>query len=121
VRRPGNLIHYLDNTIASHEKIVHIDKLWEVVMIGFSGVWPATRTKWEGLALGDVWSCEALLDISRQNSKSETISSENVNSASLVAFHKLSQWLTYSLIEPLSLAGIKFSGTEKLTGLAEYR
>ncbi|HEY7700652.1 MAG TPA: DUF1688 family protein [Vicinamibacteria bacterium] len=41
--------------------------------------------------------------------------------AGLVPFHKLSQWLTYSLIEPLSLSGIRVSGIEALTGLAEYR
>lgn len=41
--------------------------------------------------------------------------------AGLVPFHKLSQWLTYSLIDPLSLAGVRVSGIEALTGLAEYR
>ncbi len=41
--------------------------------------------------------------------------------AGLVPFHKLSQWLTYSLIEPLSIAGVRVSGIEALTGLAEYR
>jgi hypothetical protein len=41
--------------------------------------------------------------------------------AGLVPFHKLSQWLTYSLIEPLSLSGVEVSGIDALTGLAEYR
>jgi hypothetical protein len=41
--------------------------------------------------------------------------------SSLVPFHKLSQWLTHSLIEPIQDAGIEVSGVEKLTGLAEYR
>ena len=39
----------------------------------------------------------------------------------LVPFHKLSQWLTYSLIEPLMDVGFKLSRVEQLTGLAEYR
>jgi hypothetical protein len=39
----------------------------------------------------------------------------------LVPFHKLSQWLTYSLLEPLSISGVRVSGIESLTGLAEYR
>ena len=39
----------------------------------------------------------------------------------LVPFHKLSQWLTYSLLEPLSLSGVGVTGIEELTGLAEYR
>jgi hypothetical protein len=36
-------------------------------------------------------------------------------------FHKLSQWLTYSLIEPMERAGISVTGVDGLTGLAEYR
>jgi hypothetical protein len=35
--------------------------------------------------------------------------------------HKLSQWLAYSLIEPLEAAGLHVTGVEELTGLAEYR
>jgi hypothetical protein len=36
-------------------------------------------------------------------------------------FHKLTQWLTYSLLEPLEWAGIKVVGLDALTGLPEYR
>ena len=36
-------------------------------------------------------------------------------------FHKLSQWLAYSLIEPLQAAGIDVIDIDGLTGLAEYR
>ena len=36
-------------------------------------------------------------------------------------FHKLSQWLAYSLIEPLEEAGIEVIDLDALTGLAEYR
>ncbi len=39
----------------------------------------------------------------------------------LVPFHKLSQWLVYSLIEPLADAGFRVTGLDRLTGLAEYR
>ena len=39
----------------------------------------------------------------------------------IVPFHKLSQWLVYSLIEPLEDAGFHITGIEALTGLAEYR
>ncbi len=38
----------------------------------------------------------------------------------LVPFHKLSQWLSYSLVEPLATAGITVSDLNALTGLAEY-
>ena len=42
-------------------------------------------------------------------------------SAGLVPFHKLSQWLAYSLFEPFEWAGIAVSDRDALTGLAEYR
>jgi uncharacterized protein DUF1688 len=39
----------------------------------------------------------------------------------LVPFHKLSQWLSYSLVEPLEGAGFTVSELDALTGLPEYR
>jgi hypothetical protein len=39
----------------------------------------------------------------------------------LVPFHKLSQWLSYSLVEPLQGAGLKVVALDELTGLPEYR
>jgi hypothetical protein len=39
----------------------------------------------------------------------------------LVPFHKLCQWLAYSLVEPLQGAGLQIIGLDGLTGLAEYR
>jgi hypothetical protein len=38
-----------------------------------------------------------------------------------VPFHKLSQWLCYSLVEVLEEAGIPVIDLDELTGLAEYR
>jgi hypothetical protein len=39
----------------------------------------------------------------------------------LVPIHKLSQWLSYSLVEPLQTAGVQITDLDGLTGLAEYR
>ena len=98
--RPGNLLFYLRQQ--SKDNIVSINALWKVVMEGLGGLWPESRTKLDGQSLGDAWPCEAI--------------------NAIVPFHKLSQWLTYSLMEPLEvIAGIKFTDVEKLTGLAEYR
>jgi hypothetical protein len=36
-------------------------------------------------------------------------------------FHKLSQWLTYSLLEPFQWGGIRVDDLDALTGLPEYR
>lgn len=52
-------------------------------------------------------------------------SSSSANTAqweSILPFHKLTQWLTYSLMQPMqNLLKIQFAGTELLTGLPEYR
>ena len=39
----------------------------------------------------------------------------------IVPFHKLSQWLTYSLLEPLECAGLAVERLDELTALPEYR
>jgi hypothetical protein len=39
----------------------------------------------------------------------------------IVPFHKLCQWLAYSLVEPLEETGLRVIGLDGLTGLAEYR
>jgi hypothetical protein len=38
-----------------------------------------------------------------------------------VPFHKLSQWLSYSLVEPIEGAGLSVVELDALTGLPEYR
>ncbi|KAI9316610.1 hypothetical protein BX666DRAFT_2019233 [Dichotomocladium elegans] len=103
--RPGNLIDYLLANKASDGSI-HIDTLWKAVM-SLGGIWPA-RIEIEGVQLGDVWPCPCLGDSS---------SPEN-----LVPFHKLSQWLTYSLIEVIETSlELPVQGVSKMTGLPEYR
>ena len=39
----------------------------------------------------------------------------------MVPFHKLSQWMSYSLVEPIEGAGLKVVALDELTGLPEYR
>jgi hypothetical protein len=41
--------------------------------------------------------------------------------AGWVPFHKLSQWLAYSLFEPLEWASVRITGRDALTALPEYR
>jgi hypothetical protein len=69
-------------------------------------IWPSRLTL-GGIPLGDCWRHPAL--------KTEDATSE------LVPLHKLSQWLCYSLIEPLQRAGVVVTDIDGLTGLAEYR
>jgi hypothetical protein len=69
-------------------------------------IWTGRLTL-EGIPLGDCWRHPAL----RRDDETD----------GLVPLHKLSQWLAYSLIEPLQDAGIAVTDMDGLTGLAEYR
>lgn len=69
-------------------------------------IWPSRLTL-GGVALGDCW-------------KHPVMTTTDATSG-LVPLHKLSQWLAYSLIEPLQTAGIDVTDIDGLTGLAEYR
>jgi hypothetical protein len=69
-------------------------------------IWPSRLTL-GGIALGDCWKHPAL--------------TTNDATSGLMPLHKLSQWLAYSLIEPLQTAGIRVTDIDGLTGLAEYR
>ncbi|HWB51191.1 MAG TPA: DUF1688 family protein [Stellaceae bacterium] len=64
------------------------------------------------VALGPIWPGRPLGDCGRHRA---------VPGDGLVPFHKLSQWLTYSLIEPLRDGGLAVTALDGLTGLAEYR
>ena len=76
------------------------------ILISCSGIWPAGNAI-GFVPLGDCWRHEAV--------RGEGLSD------GWVPLHKLSQWLTYSLLEPFAWSGVQVRGVEALTGLAEYR
>lgn len=64
------------------------------------------------MALGDVWPCTILTAFNKNIAEGDN----------LVPFHKLTMWLTYSLVEVLDkILNWKVSGVEDMTGLPEYR
>jgi hypothetical protein len=73
-----------------------------VLLRAFGPIWPG-RLSLKGAPLGDCGKHSA------------------VAGDGLVPFHKLTQWLVYSLIEPLVDAGFNVTDIDGLTGLAEYR
>ncbi|KAG5932853.1 hypothetical protein E4U53_001165 [Claviceps sorghi] len=111
--RPGNMIDHLlshPSTQASSMLIVPLPVLWNVLMNGLGSVWPASRTALNGVSLGDAWPCQAMPNPGAASWQS------------ILPFHKLTQWLTYSLMQPMqSLLNMHFAGQELLTGLPEYR
>jgi hypothetical protein len=78
----------------------------ELLLEALGPIW-ADRLVVDGIPLGDCWRHPAI----RRDDSSD----------GLVPLHKLSQWLAYSLIEPLEASGIKVLDIDGLTGLAEYR
>jgi hypothetical protein len=79
-------------------------------MDSLTPIWPASRTQIDGYPIGDAWPCSVM-------PSHPTHPWENI-----VPFHKLTQWLTYSLMVPMTkLLHVHFAGAELLTGLPEYR
>ena len=105
-QRPGNLAQYLLDSLVSGVKTVDCAEILSAVLTGFGEIWPG-KYAIGGVNLGDVWRHRAL--------QGENLGDE------FVPFHKLSQWLTYSLLEPLQELGLYVVGLDELTGLPGYR
>jgi hypothetical protein len=102
--RPGGLFDHLAARTAKGR--IEAPMILSELLRQFGPIWPS-RITLDGVALGDCWRHPSL--------KSDDATSE------LVPLHKLSQWMTYSLIEPLQRAGFTVADIDGLTGLAEYR
>ncbi len=102
--RPGNLVDYF-HTIAREQRIC-ASRLLATLLDGLSSIWPSGLTL-DGRAVGDA-GCHPAVRTSDATDR-------------IVPFHKLSQWLAYSLIEPLEAAALAVERLDELTALAEYR
>lgn len=109
--RPGHIIDYL---VAKCGNEIPAPQILRAVLDGFGVIWPGRlsagggdRSEADSVNLGDVWVHSQL--------------SMEGSFDSLIPIHKLSQWMTYSLIEPIEEAGFKVTDVDGLTGLAEYR
>jgi hypothetical protein len=102
--RPGGLF----DALARHATAGRIPAaaLLKVLLDGLGSIWP-DRPTLDGVSLGDCWPHPAL--------------GSARSAQGFVPLHKLSQWLAYSLIEPLEAGGIRVTDVDELTGLAEYR
>jgi hypothetical protein len=97
--RIGNLVDRL--LFDAKDGTLSAARILGALLDGFADAWPARRMV-DGVNLGDVGV-------------------HPVASDGLVPFHKLSQWLTYSLLEPFEELGLQIVGLDLLTGLPEYR
>jgi len=102
--RPGALFDTLTREGAL--RIIRAEAILVALLEGLGSIWLAGNAL-EGVALGDVWR--------------HPHAGGDGATAGWVPFHKLSQWLTYSLFEPFEWAGVAVAGRDDLTGLPEYR
>jgi hypothetical protein len=89
-----------------HTADVTAHSILSQILMALSGIWPATN-RIGNVPLGDCWRHPAV--------RGERFTD------GWMPFHKLSQWLTYSLVEPFEWAGVKVRGLDALTALPEYR
>lgn len=102
--RPGGLFDHL--VAKAVDGAIGAPVILSEVLSQLGPIWPS-RLELAGIPLGDCWRHPAI--------------KADDGTAGLVPLHKLSQWLSYSLIEPLQRAGIAVTDIDGLTGLAEYR
>ncbi|MGH6897332.1 MAG: DUF1688 family protein [Geminicoccaceae bacterium] len=105
--RPARLGHLYDHLRAqTQDGRLPARVLLITLLESLAPIWPG-RIELGGHNLGDVARHPAALT--------------DDPTSGLVPLHKLSQWLAYSLIEPLEDAGIEVIELDALTALAEYR
>ena len=102
--RPGGLFDRL--AVLADDLALPAPTILSELLRELGPIWPS-RLALGGIALGDCW-------------RHPMLTTEDATSH-LMPLHKLSQWLAYSLIEPLQNAGIRVTDIDGLTGLAEYR
>jgi len=102
--RPGGLYDHLAGL--AHNGTIAAPVVLSELLRHLGAIWPS-RLELGGIPLGDCWRHPAM--------------TTDDATSQLVPLHKLSQWLAYSLIEPLQAAGIEVTDIDGLTGLAEYR
>jgi hypothetical protein len=102
--RPGGFFDHL--AVKAEGNAIPASLILSELLLQFGPIWPSRLTL-GGVPLGDCWRHPSL-----------TMADAT---SGLVPLHKLSQWLAYSLIEPLQWAGIAVTDINGLTGLAEYR
>jgi hypothetical protein len=104
--RPGGLFDLWMSDREAKPTAISAKMILEILLLRLGSVWPSRLTL-GGVPLGDCW-------------KHPSIATGDATSGH-VPLHKLSQWLAYSLIEPLQTAGAVVDDIDGLTGLAEYR
>ncbi|MEM8839467.1 MAG: URC4/urg3 family protein [Pseudomonadota bacterium] len=101
---PGGRLGGLVDFMIGHagDKTIPANLIVLTMLHALGRIWP-DRIILEGRNLGDTWW------------------HGKIPGSGLIPFHKLSQWISYSLFEPMERLGYAITEQDRMTGLAEYR
>jgi hypothetical protein len=110
VQRPGGIFDMLISPLGPeappHTADVAAHDILSQLLMSLSDIWPASNYIGH-VPLGDCWRHRA-------------VRGEGLTDG-WMPFHKLTQWMTYSLLEPFEWCGVKVHDVDRLTALPEYR
>jgi hypothetical protein len=101
-RRPSAIY----DALTASSRTVSVNAILRSLLDMLGPIW-LTGAMLHGVPLGDTWR--------------HPHAGGQGESAGWVPFHKLTQWLAYSLLEPFEWAGIALTDRDALTALPEYR
>ncbi|XP_014561147.1 hypothetical protein COCVIDRAFT_87490 [Bipolaris victoriae FI3] len=111
--RPGNVVDFMKKN-SSDSSTLDVLVFWDILQQLLIPIWPQDRTNVSGQPLGDAWPLSTLKTQSSSSSADET--------EFIQPFHKLTQWLAYSLMVPFTrILSLQWKNASSLTALPEYR
>ena len=100
---------------ADRSSKIDVLTFWDVLQKVLIPIWPKDRLTVGGSRVGDAWPLSTL-------QKQEKSFESGDGTIGIQPFHKLTQWLTYSLMVPFQrVLCMQWTNVDSLTALAEYR
>lgn len=110
---PKIIADYMRKTAKDSSKL-DVLVFWDILQTLLIPCWPKDRTSLNGRPLGDAWPLSTL--------KTQLASADADEAKHIQPFHKLTQWLAYSLMVPFQrILSLDWINTGALTALPEYR
>lgn len=101
--------------LSKEPETLDYEVLWATLQAVLIPSWPKNRTSIAGNPIGDAWPLKVLAQQAQAAGNTE-------ETATIQPFHKLTQWLGYSLTVPfIRILGFRVVNDNLGTGLPEYR
>ena len=102
--RFGNILHFFLEQASCHNNSLSCQEIFQTLQKCLRGLWPGA-VEMAGVNLGDTWIYPPF----------------GTGKEALIPFHRHSQWLCFSFLEPLVENGLFMTNSKELTGLADFR